>query len=394
MILQRVANLDLRLLSSNEIEVSLAGQTTHCAAVGLTILDLFSQPTAVNDALNKLKVRGRQEWIELSTLIHNFYKAGILQDPQKRAPAFHAGFAKAAIHLAMLGDRVRTASFLHGIQETVKPGDVVVDIGTGTGILAIAAARAGARQVFAIEASEMAEVATAIIAANGYADQITVLRGWSTQLELPERADVLVSEVIGNDPLDEKVLELTADAQRRLLKPAARLVPSQVKLFGLLVAIPQEQLLKYTLLPETRQQWRAWYAVDFAALAKAHAPTRPLFYTKPQETREWPVFSDPILFADIDFSAQQPLVINQTVTVPVTAAGAVNGLLLFFETKLGTTATLSTHPEQADASNHWRSPVWFFDATHPAQAGEQWRIRYQYGVSGRFSTVELLGNLT
>jgi len=93
-------------------------------------------------------------------------------------------------HASMLNDRRRTAGYLASIRDIVKPGDVVVDIGTGTGILAIAAVRAGARHVYAIEEARIARVARTLFEANGMTDHITLIRGRSTEVKLPQRADV------------------------------------------------------------------------------------------------------------------------------------------------------------------------------------------------------------
>jgi|SRR5215813_11552852 len=93
-------------------------------------------------------------------------------------------------HASMLNDRRRTAGYLASIRDVVKPGDVVVDIGTGTGILAIAAVRAGARHVYAIEE---ARVARTLFEATGMTDHMTLIRGRSTEVRLPQRADVLTN---------------------------------------------------------------------------------------------------------------------------------------------------------------------------------------------------------
>ena len=75
------------------------------------------------------------------------------------------------------------------------------------------------RARLAIEASDIAEVAERGFAVNGVRDRVTLLPGWSRQLELPERADLLVAELIGNEPLEEEILQTTLDARRRLLAP-------------------------------------------------------------------------------------------------------------------------------------------------------------------------------
>jgi SAM-dependent methyltransferase len=132
------------------------------------------------------------------------------------------GWADPVEHARMFHDDRRTGDYLRALAEAVRPGDVVLDIGTGSGVVAIAAARAGARRVYAVEASDIAEVADRVFAINGVQDKVTLIPGWSRHIDLPEPADLLVSELIGNEPFEEEILETTLDARRRLLKPGAR----------------------------------------------------------------------------------------------------------------------------------------------------------------------------
>ena len=132
-------------------------------------------------------------------------------------------------HRTMLADEPRVAAFARAIAATVRPGDVVLDIGTGTGILAMLAARAGARTVYAIEATTVAELARRVVAANGFADRIVVVEASSHDVTLPERADVLVSELIWNGGPGEAIRATFLDAQARLLRPGARIVPARME---------------------------------------------------------------------------------------------------------------------------------------------------------------------
>jgi precorrin-6B methylase 2 len=105
-------------------------------------------------------------------------------------------------------------------------------------VLAVAAAKAGVRRVYAVESSDIAEVAERVFEANGVRDTVTLVTGWSREIELPERADALVSEIIGNEPFEEEILETTLDARRRHLEPGARLIPNALTLIAKPLLIP------------------------------------------------------------------------------------------------------------------------------------------------------------
>lgn len=106
----------------------------------------------------------------------------------------------------------------------------VLEIGTGTGILSAFAVRAGADHVYTIEASDLADTARHILARNGLADRVTVLSGFSFDVELPKRADLLVTETLGHFGFDEAILELTHDARKRLLTKRAPILPAVTRL--------------------------------------------------------------------------------------------------------------------------------------------------------------------
>ena len=341
------------------------------------------------EALKKLSVTitGMQDYVELTQAIVNLYEAGILQDEnqrrQQRRATEEEGFGGVSAHyLHMLNDRVRTVSFLSGIAETVNPGDVVLDIGTGPGVLAMAAVHAGAKHVYAIEASGIGERAQEIFEANGLANRITLLRGYSTTVNLPEKADVLVSEIIGNDPLGERVVETTVDARKRLLKPEARLIPSKLRIFGVPVTIPRTELMKLVLTPETLQNWRSWYSMDFEPLIQTQQDTLLQFFIKPQEVRHWNALSEPFLLTEVDLKEKKQLLIENSTIATVETSGRLDGLLTYFELELGSATRFSTHPTQVDEDNHWHTPVFALVDPLSVQAGERFNVAYQYRTTG------------
>ena len=294
------------------------------------------------------------------------------------------------LHIKMLNDKTRTSSYLASIRNVVRPGDVVVDVGTGTGIYAIAAARAGARHVYAIEAGGIARAARTLFQVNGLADRITLIRGLSTRIWLPERADVLISALIGDEPLAERVIGITQDALSRLLKPGARLVPSGIKIFGLPVTIPEHELSKLTFRPEVLRNWQSWYGIDFAPLAKLAQNSffNSLFgyFINPYTMRGWKILSAPVLLADVDFKTWRGFRIQNTKTVAANASGQLNGLVVYFELQVGSTPFLSTHPAAVDENNHWFIPVRVFTQPIALRAGDRFDVTYWYrrvtGTSG------------
>lgn len=130
----------------------------------------------------------------------------------------------------MIGDRPRTDAFARAIGEVVRPGNVVLDVGTGTGILAMLAARAGARKVYAIDQSDIARVAEDLVRANGMSDRIEVIQTGAADVRLPERADVIVSEWLGHMAFVEGMLADVLAARDANLILGGRMIPSAVRL--------------------------------------------------------------------------------------------------------------------------------------------------------------------
>lgn len=133
-------------------------------------------------------------------------------------------------HFPMLHDHIRNQAFLDAIERAVRPEMKVLDIGSGSGLLAMMAARAGAREVHSCEMNPaIAMVAKQIVSHNGYADQVTIHAKSSRELDadsdLGGRADLVISEIIGKDMVCEKVIPTMQDAVRRLAKPHARFIP-------------------------------------------------------------------------------------------------------------------------------------------------------------------------
>jgi predicted RNA methylase len=151
----------------------------------------------------------------------------------------------------MVADRPRTDAFAAAIQEVVRPTDTVLDVGTGTGILAMLAARAGARKVYAIDQSDIADAAARLVVENRLDDRVEVIKGSAAELELPEKVDLLISEWLGHVAFVEGMLADVLAARDRNLAEGGRMLPARVRV--MLAPLPDRIL--YTA--EGPGFWRA-----------------------------------------------------------------------------------------------------------------------------------------
>ena len=134
-----------------------------------------------------------------------------------------------AAHRLMVRDQARTAAFQRAIAAAVKPGDVVLDVGAGCGILSLFAAQAGAARVYAVERSPWAAaVAGRLAAGNGFEGVIRVIAADIRALQPPERANVIVSEWMGTLGVDENMLGAVLWARDHWLAPEGIVIPHRV----------------------------------------------------------------------------------------------------------------------------------------------------------------------
>lgn len=136
-------------------------------------------------------------------------------------------------HQILLRDEYRNRLFYRTLKRVIKRGCTVLDIGSGSGVWAIAAARLGAKKVVAIEGEKsLMPVIHAHVKENGVADIVEVINGISTEIKLRRRFDVVISETIGNQAFDEGIIPTMADARKRFLVPGGEIIPQRVALMA------------------------------------------------------------------------------------------------------------------------------------------------------------------
>ena len=159
----------------------------------------------------------------------------------------------------MVSDRLRTQAYARALEHAIRPGSTVLDIGTGTGILALLACRFGAGKVFAVEPSESIEVAKELAHANGFGNRIEFFRAMSTAIDLPHRVDVVACDLHGILPHFQHSLPAIIDARNRHLRPSGILIPAG----DVLRAAPVEATMQFA---ELTAEWQCdAYGFDLEA---------------------------------------------------------------------------------------------------------------------------------
>jgi precorrin-6B methylase 2 len=380
-VLRRVPDVRVWLTSASTTLVEVATGTLDCGEVGVHVLERFSKATSLREIAEEPATTAR-EWIDRLDVVLTLAWHGILLDvadgEPHRAAAQHE-FDNPSAHINMLDDVTRTERFIAAIGAIVRPGEVVVDIGTGTGVLAMAAARAGADHVYAIEAGAIAEHAEQVIAANGYADRITVLRGWSTTVSLPCRADLLITETIGSEPLDERILEIVTDARRRMLKPTARVIPARLRIAGAAVEVPEEAVASHVYTESAVGRWRERYGFDFGLLLSGERRLRG-HRVRSVVARGWTLLAPPQVLADLELATLERATVDAQTTVPAERSGRLDGALLHFEAELAPGIEISSDPRHASDNTSWRNVLTLQPPVNVA-AGDRLRFYYRWRAS-------------
>ena len=251
----------------------------------------------------------------------------------------------------MIKDSGRMDAYSKALQQRVKSNSVVLEIGTGTGIFALLACQFGARQVYALEPSNAIQVAKEIAVANGYADRIKFIQALSTEVTLPERADVIISDIRGILPLFQHHIPAIADARKRFLAPGGVLIPQSDTLWATVVEAPE-------LYRDYASPWD-----DNPYGFKMQAAQRLITNTwrKGKVTPEQ-FLVKPQCWATLEYTTLENPNISAELTWTVERAGTAHGLSLWFDATLAEGISFSNAPGKPEliygqAFFPWSAPV-------------------------------------
>jgi len=225
-------------------------------------------------------------------------------------------------------------AYIEAMRHKIRSGDVVADIGSGTGILACLAARAGARRVYAIEKSDWIEIAREVVKRNGLEDRVECIQGDAATLRLPEKVDVMLGDVIGVFGLEGDVLRIYPAFRANNLAPGGRVIPERLELFF----APWEAAGEHAEVGFWR---RDWYGLDLSAVARVQAnlPLSRVLEPAGALAREASAWSGGLV-------EPHPGYVEAGARFEIARAGTMHGIAGWFETTLASGLRIHTGPDR------------------------------------------------
>jgi hypothetical protein len=319
------------------------GAGAQAPAFAVDVLAFCSTPRSraeVEEALGPLGAQAYDGLAAADLLVH--------PDDAANTPVQFHNYTGIDVHRAMLHDDARLDAYWRALQAVIRPDDVVIDAGSGTGVLAVMAALCGARKVYALERSDFAAAIPHVARASGV--EVEVVRSDFGQLVLREKATVLVTETFGHWALGEGMMPDVRACVANNLVAAPRIVPSACTLF----LAPIARMPNDVLGPFGPRRW----GVDLSVLRTDAAGRAYDRLVLPSEV------GTPHAVGGIEVPN------DGTFSGSITLEAAVEGLAAWFTLHMADGVDLPTGP--SDPPTHWMQtilPIALDAGTHAIEAG-------------------------
>jgi len=270
---------------------------------------------------------------------------------------------------AMIADSDRFSAYAEAIARAVRPSDVVLEIGCGPAVFALLACCDKARRVFAVDTADIVDFARQLAAANGLAHRIEFFQCDARKLTLPERANIIVSDIRGALPFHSYAIPTIEDARQRHLAPGGTLIPQRDTAKAALVEAPDF----YSSLTSPWQQEAR--NLDLSAALSLILNDHHGSQFKPEQ-----LLSDPQTFCVLDYARGTADSAKADLSFVATRSGTAHGICLWFETNLFADIGYSTGPGAANSVYSqlilpWPQPV-------PFRLGQQVQVTLSANLVG------------
>ncbi len=290
--------------------------------------------------------------------------------PAVRREAYRAsnrdGFKNIAWHDGMLADRVRMRAYARAIDRYVQPGMTVVDLGTGSGVLACLAAQRGA-YVHAIEHTGVIEHARELARTNGLASSITFHAMHSRDFQVKVPVDVILHEQVGHNLIDEDMVENVVSLRDRVLAPGGLVLPARFALYADPVQLRADRTVPYG--------WEhRFHGLDFSCFAPGPGMTpgmhdgRDKRWLAPDDVERNLAPERSVLRFDLGTMARDALPVRLAYETTLAASGRLDGFAQYFELAFDDELRLSTGP--GHPHTHWDGRLLRTEA-HDVAAGQR-----------------------
>jgi protein arginine N-methyltransferase 1 len=298
-------------------------------------------------------------------------------------------------HYEMLRDNVRVNSYKAAIFQNVR-GKVVAEIGAGTGILSILAAQAGAKHVYAIEETELGELAQEMFKANKVDDRTTLVRGNSLNVTLPEKVDVILHELINVDPFSENLITSIRDGQRFFRNPKeGRFLPYRMQAACMGLTLRDTPSEGSRILRDV-ENLDGFYGVDFTPFReRVRAARRDLgasFFLRGEYSMVPPkgILTEECVLRDINLQEDMSRALDDSPVPGVmraTDAGVLGAVVIYFKAWLDERHVLSGSPFAPVTC--WGFMVKELEHTLPVKPGDEVRITSRLRTTARSQRMEV-----
>lgn len=243
-------------------------------------------------------------------------------------------------HLIMLSDDIRCESYKSAIKEVVKPGDTVLDLGTGLGIMAFFAVQARAKKVYAIDSSKIINVAKEVVKKNNFKNIIFIRSDIRDLDNIIPKVDCIISENIGIAVINEGLIWKLKIAKEKFLKEKGRMIPKKIDI--LLIPVESSQI--------GQGFWnRKLYGIDFSAV-KENSNEVKYFFGNFKEDKTIKLADEKVM-CSLDLMNLPKGQIKCEQEFEVKREGNFHGFLGYFKAFLSDNIILSTSPY--DKPTHW-----------------------------------------